>query len=233
MLKRDWFYTLLLIVFVTSIVIANAVGARVVTTGLTICGIELATSGGALTYAFTFLCTDVIGELWGKDAAMKVVKWGFVGQLYALAMILATGMLTASDAGMDAAYRTLFGQNWCFVAGSLAAYYVSQTWDVWIFHKLRDWYRERYIFGMYYGNRVEACYQGQGRWIWNNVSTMTSQIWDTLIYCAISFGLGMGWFWKPEMWKPLLGICVGQYLLKFALAALDTPIFYALTKREE
>lgn len=223
MLKRDWFFTLLLTVFVTSIVIANVVGARVITTGVTLFGVELATSGGALTYAFTFLCTDVIGELWGKQKAMSVVKWGFVGQLYALAMIVATGWLTATDPAMESAYRTLLGQNWCFVCGSLCAYYVSQSWDVWIFHALRGWYIRRH--------GVASNFTGKGRWIWNNVSTMTSQVFDTVIYCAISFGLGMGWFFKPEMLPTLAGICIGQYVLKLALAAIDTPFFYALTIR--
>lgn len=223
-MKREWLFNTLLIIFVTSIVIANVVGARVVTTGLSLCGCELATSGGALTYAFTFLCTDVIGEIWGKRKAMEVVKYGFVGQVFAFGMVVATRWLTATDPSMDRAYDVLLGQNGWFVLASLSAYYVAQTWDVWIFHRLRDWYCSRCLP---YGEE----YRGQGRWIWNNLSTMTSQIWDTVIYCGIAFGIGQGWFWKPESAAPLAGICLGQYALKFALAAVDTPVFYLLTMR--
>ena len=137
-MKKETYFNILLIIFCTSIVVANVVGSRVITTGLSIFGVELATSGGAVTYAFTFLCTDIIGELWGRDEAMKVVKYGFIGQIFALFMIVATGALTAVDNRIDAAYHILLGQNWCFVLGSLLAYYASQTWDVWVFHGLKD-----------------------------------------------------------------------------------------------
>ena len=47
-----------------------------------------------------------------------------------------------------------------------------------------------------------------------------------------SFGLGFGWLFDPVMLPQLGAMMVGQYLLKFALAALDTPIFYVLTRKE-
>lgn len=63
MKKNDRNFMVLVTLFVISIVIANVVGARTVTTGLTLGNISLALSGGAITYAVTFLCTDIIGEL--------------------------------------------------------------------------------------------------------------------------------------------------------------------------
>ena len=81
---------------------------------------------------------------------------------------------------MDNAYQTLLGQNWIFVIGSLSAYLVSQSWDVAVFHAIRD----RYI-------AKHGSTKG-GRWLWNNGSTITSQIWDTVIYAVISFGFGTG-----------------------------------------
>ena len=223
-MKKDAYFNTLLIVFVVSIVISNVVGARVITTGVSIGGIELATSGGAITYAFTFLCTDIIGEIWGKKKAMDVVKYGFIGQLFALAMIIATGWCKAVDSHIDAAYATLLGQNWSFVLGSLCAYYASQSWDVVIFHRLRDWYVRCRLKGV--------AYAGQGRWIWNNFSTSTSQIIDTAIYASIAFGFGMGWFFDTSKWTSLAGLFFGQYVLKLCLAVLDTPFFYALTCRK-
>jgi uncharacterized PurR-regulated membrane protein YhhQ (DUF165 family) len=59
---------------------------------------------------------------------------------------------------------------------------------------------------------------------------MTSQIIDTVLFIGISFGIGFGWLFKPEMWPTLAAMMVGQYALKFILAALDTPIFYFLTR---
>lgn len=212
---------ILVTLFVISIVIANVVGARTVTTGLHIGDIELALSGGAITYAATFLCTDVIGEIWGKATAKSVVKYGFIGQIFAAACILITGWFPAVDPVMDGAYHTLLGQNWIFVTGSLSAYLISQTWDVEIFHFIRNKYILRH-------NTTRG-----GRWLWNNCSTLTSQIWDTVIYAVISFGIGLGWLFTPEGRGQLTGIIIGQYLLKAGLALLDTPLFYFLTRSPE
>ena len=212
MKKTNENLVILITLFAISIVIANVTGARTITTGLHIGPIELALSGGAITYAVTFLCTDIIGEIWGKATAQRVVKYGFIGQIFATACIMLTGVFPATDAVMDNAYQTLLGQNWIFVIGSLSAYLVSQSWDVAVFHAIRD----RYI-------AKHGSTKG-GRWLWNNGSTITSQIWDTVIYAVISFGFGLGWVHTHEGRMQLIGIIIGQYLLKACLALLDTQI---------
>ena len=162
-----------------------------------------------------------IGEIWGKATAQRVVKYGFIGQIFATACIMITGVFPATDAVMDNAYQTLLGQNWIFVIGSLSAYLVSQSWDVAVFHAIRD----RYI-------AKHGSTKG-GRWLWNNGSTITSQIWDTVIYAVISFGFGLGWVHTHEGRMQLIGIIIGQYLLKACLALLDTPFFYFFTRNAD
>lgn len=115
----------------------------------------------------------------------------------------------------------VLGQNWIFVIGSLSAYLVSQSWDVAVFHAIRD----RYI-------AKHGSTKG-GRWLWNNGSTITSQIWDTVIYAVISFGFGLGWVHTHEGRMQLIGIIIGQYLLKACLALLDTPFFYFFTRNAD
>ena len=92
MKKTNENLVILITLFAISIVIANVTGARTITTGLHIGPIELALSGGAITYAVTFLCTDIIGEIWGKATAQRVVKYGFIGQIFATACIMITGV---------------------------------------------------------------------------------------------------------------------------------------------
>ena len=205
------------VIFVISIVVANIVGCKVIDTGLTLFGIPLSLSGGAITYAFTFLCTDIIGEVWGKKEAQRAVKYGFIGQIFAITLIVLTQFTPTLDADMQAAYVKLLGQSPMFVLGSLCAYSCSQTWDVWIFHKVR--------------NHFDA--KPSMRWIWNNLSTGTSQVIDTVIYALVSFGIGMGWLWHKETLVMLVGIIIGQYLLKLCLAILDTPFFYYFTRKKD
>ena len=217
MKRTDKNLILLNTIFVASIIVANVVGAKVIDTGVDLFGLRLALSGGAITYAFTFLCTDIIGEVWGKKEASAAVFYGFVGQVFAIGMIFLTQLTRAQDPEMQSAYVKLLGQAPMFTLGSLVAYYTSQTWDVWVFHRIRQ--------------RLNA--KPSLRWIWNNVSTATSQVIDTALYAGISFGLGLGWFWQEGGMDLLLSVMLGQYLLKLGLAILDTPLFYLFTRKHK
>lgn len=218
MKKNNKNLILLCMIFAVSLVISNVVTAKTIDTGIQLIGgLTISIPGAALCYAITFLMTDVIGEIWGKKEANTAVFFGFICQTIATALIIFTQFLPATSPDMQNAYNMLLGQNIIFVVGSLVAYFISQTWDVYIFHKIRN----RYI-------AKHGDTKG-GRWIWNNASTMTSQILDTVVFIGISFGLGFGWLWNNPI--GLLNMFVGQYLVKFILAALDTPIFYLLTRK--
>ena len=211
---------LLSMIFAVSLIISNVVTAKTIQTGIPLFGgATITIPGAAVCYAITFLMTDVIGEIWGKKEANQTVILGFLCQVLATILIIFTQFLPAVDPEMQNAYNMLLGQNWIFVIGSLVAYLISQSWDVWVFHKIRDKYINKH--GTTKG----------GRWLWNNASTMTSQILDTIIFIVIAFGIGFGWIWNNPI--ALLNMCVGQYLIKFILALIDTPFFYLLTGKSK
>lgn len=203
--------------FVVSLVISNVVTGKLFYTGLHLFGVTVTLPGAVLCYAITFLVTDVIGEIWGKREADKTVLYGFIGQIVATVLIILTRYIPAADDSMQRAYVQLLGQNYVFVIGSMVAYYASQTWDVYIFHKVRD------IF-------IKKQGTNENRWIWNNISTATSQMIDTALFTLLSFGIGLGWLADKEMRKVLAAMVVGQYVYKLLLAVLDTPVFYLLTR---
>lgn len=205
-------------VFAVALVISNVITAKTIQTGIPLFGSTILVPSAVICYCVTFLMTDVVGEIWGRDEARTVVIGGFICQIIATCLILIGEVLPAADPNMQVAYDTLLGQNAVFVAASMAAYLLAQSWDVFIFHRIR--------------NRVLANGGStRSRWIWNNASTMTSQLIDTVVFIGIAFGLGFGWLFDPAMLGQLGAMMVGQYLCKFALAALDTPIFYLLTRK--
>jgi len=212
---------LLYTVFAVFLVTANAIASKVFNTGFMLFGSPITLTVGAICYPFTFLITDVIGEIWGKKEAQTAVWYGFVAQIISTLFIVAARYLPAVDESVQSAYVTMLGQSWVFVIASLTAFLASQSWDVFIFHKIRD----RYITA--HGNR------NGGRWIWNNASTMTSQIIDSVLYVLIAFGFGFGWLFDASMHNTMIAMIVGQYLVKFIIAALDTPIFYLLTRNRK
>lgn len=219
MRKTQFNLTLLTVIFVTCLIISNVVTGKLVATGLKIFNVEMILPGAMFCYALTFLVTDVIGELWGKEKANDCVKLGFIAQILAMCLIQLTRLLPSYECSMETAYNMVLGQGYIYVIGSLIAYWTAQSWDVFIFHKIRD------ICINKYGNT--KC-----KWIWNNISTVTSQFLDTLIFITISFGIGLRWLFNIEM-LPTLGLMiVGQYLFKALLAILDTPFFYLLTREK-
>lgn len=205
-------------VFAVVLVVSNMIASKTVMTGFMLFGTPVVVPCAVICYFITFLVTDVVGEVWGPAEARMLVKWGFVCQVIASCLILLARFLPAASEEMQGAYDMLLGQNVVFVVASLSAYLASQSWDVFAFHRIRALFLSH----------------GKGpawRWVWNNASTMSSQAIDTVIYITIAFGLGMGWLFDSAMAPTLMCMMVGQYACKLALAALDTPVFYFLTRR--
>lgn len=187
--------------FITSLIIANIVSAKIVTFG------AFVVPAAIVAYPLTFLMTDVIGELWGKEEANKTVRLGFFCQIVSLILIgLAILLPVAPFADNQAQFSQILSSSFRVVAASMIAYLCSQTWDVWIFHLLKE----------KNGSKM--------KWLRNNVSTMTSQIIDTAIFITIAF-----WGVVPN----ILVMIFSQYLIKVIYALLDTPFFYLLTKKNE
>lgn len=187
-------------IFITSLLIANVVSAKIVTFG------GLVIPAAIVAYPLTFLMTDVIGEIWGKEQANQSVKLGFICQIISLVLIgLSILLPVAPFADNQAEFKGIMAQSFRVVAASLVAYYCSQSWDVWVFHKIRE--------------------KGtSNKWLRNNLSTMTSQIIDTAIFITIAF-IGT----VPNIW-----VMIGsQYLIKCIYALLDTIPFYYLTRGSE
>ena len=218
MKKTQTNLNLLYTIFAVFLVTANAIASKVFDTGLSLFGSPITLTVGAICYPFTFLITDIIGEIWGKKESKTAVVYGFIAQIISTLFIVAARYLPAVSTEVQDAYVTMLGQSWVFVVASLVAFLSSQSWDVFIFHKVRDSYIAKH------GSR------DGGRWIWNNASTMTSQLIDSVLYVIIAFGFGFGWLFQKEMHGTMIAMIVGQYLIKFAIAALDTPIFYLLTR---
>ena len=200
---------ILTIVFIVSLVVSNVITGKVIDTGLSLFGNPITVAGAIVCYPICYLITDIVGELWGKQEANKIVKYGFIGQIIATLIIAITTYTPYIDPEMQYAYTKLLGQNWVFVVGSLFAYLVSQYLDVHIFHRLKQKFEKH-------------------KWIRNNASTMLSQFVDTAIFITIAFGFGFGWILDNQI--ALLNMLIGQYLVKVIIAAIDTVPFYIFTK---
>ncbi len=186
--------------FVGLLILSNIISVKLFSVG------EFILPAAAIVYVVTYLITDVIGEVYGKEAAMKTVKAGFLTQVIALVYVFASIHLpAAANFGMQAEYELILGGSFRVMLASLLAYLVSQRIDVAIFHKLKK----------QHGNKK--------LWLRNNLSTMSSQLLDTSIFIVVAF-VGT----VPT--NILIGMIVTQYVFKFMVAILDTPITYLLVR---
>lgn len=218
MKKTSTNLTITTVVFVTALLTSNIISSNgMIITNIHLGNIQLLAPAAVLAYAITFLTTDVIGQIWGKKEANTAVLLGLMAQIICTGLIFLTPIIFKPWFVGSDTYSVINGLGW-FTLGSLVAYCCSQTWDVYIFHRIKDAAKERL---------GEDKYNKQ-RWIWNNASTMTSQIIDTIIFIGIGFGLGLG-----MRGNELIGLMIGQYCVKFILALIDTPFFYLLTRERD
>jgi queuosine precursor transporter len=166
----------------------------------------LTTTLGNILYASVFLSTDLLSEYYGKERARKAVFLGFVALFLATVyMQIALRFIPAASDFADPHLQAIFGFLPRVAVASMVAYLISQLHDVWAFHILKQ--------------RT----QGRHLWLRNNLSTMASQLLDSVIFCAIAF---IGVFPWNVWWEILLT----TYLVKMLVAMLDTPFIY-LAKR--
>lgn len=191
-------------IFVSCLIISNILSAKIISLlGLTV-------PAAIVAYPITFLITDIVGEIWGVKEANNIVKNGFICQIVSLILIAFAIILPVSQfSNNQYEFSLILGQSFRTVFASMVAYLVSQRWDVYLFHKIRNWF----ISSGYNTNKT--------KWIWNNVGTMTSQAIDTVIFITIAF-----YGTVPNV-APMI---IGQYIVKFILACLDTPFFYFFTR---
>jgi len=162
----------------------------------------LTTTLGNILYASVFLATDLLGEFYGKKEARKGVLLGFVTLLMMVGyMQIALYFQPSADDFAQPHLQALFGFMPRIALASMVAYLVSQLHDVWAYHAIRQRTGERML------------------WLRNNASTMISQFLDSAIFCFIAF---WGMFPVEVFWE----ILISTYVIKVAVAALDTPFIY-------
>ncbi|MCH5315022.1 MAG: queuosine precursor transporter [Eubacterium sp.] len=164
----------------------------------------ITTTAGAVLYASTFLCTDILSERYGKDDAKKAVWLGVFINILWIAGTQVTLWLTPSTADyINPSLEVVFGMVPRISIASLISYIISQRLDVFLYHII--WNKT--------GNSKK------GLWLRNNGSTLVSQLVDSVMFVTIAFVGTM-----PA--NVFLQIMITTYLFKAIVALCDTPFAY-------
>ena len=167
------------------------------------------TSLGVIFYASIFFATDVLSENYGKKEAQKAVQMGFVVSVIMILMMSVALLYQPSNQPGTAAisqnihnaFATIINFTPRFIIGSLLAYYISQRFDVWAFHLIKQKTGEKHL------------------WLRNNLSTMSSQVLDTAIYSLVAW-------WGIVDLKTAIQLGLVKYAFKVVISIIDTGFIY-------
>jgi uncharacterized integral membrane protein (TIGR00697 family) len=212
--------------FVANAILAEFIGVKIFSleytlgfnpVNLSILGIDNLSfnlTAGVLLWPVVFIMTDIINEYYGRKGVrfLSFTAAGLI--LYAFIMAYFTMGLTPADfwiqreingglINMDSAFNAIFGQGMWIIAGSLTAFLIGQLVDVTVFHLLKKQTGHSKI------------------WLRATGSTLVSQFIDSFVVLFIAFYLGAGWDLKL-----VLVIGIVNYIYKFTIAVLLTPVLY-------
>ena len=171
---------------------------------------------GVLLWPLEFVITDIVNEYYGPRAVRRISYTAVVLIAYAFIMFYLAMKIPPADfwitsrqengiPNMQDAFGGIFGQGMWIILGSMTAFLVSQIVDVTVFHRIKKATGEKWI------------------WLRATGSTLISQLVDSFVVLFIAFKIGNGWSWQL-----VLAICLVNYLYKFTMAIILTPLIYLI-----
>ncbi len=184
-------------------------------------GLSFNLTCGVLLWPLEFVITDIVNEYYGPKAvrrisitAVALISYAFL--MFYIAMKAAPASFwvgSKTEMGvpsMQTAFEAIFGQGMWIIVGSLVAFLVSQLIDVMVFHKIKKMTGEKMV------------------WLRATGSTVVSQLVDSFVVLVIAFKIGNGWSWST-----VLAVCVVNYMYKFTMAIVLTPVISLVENRIE
>lgn len=212
--KLNWLFIVLSGIFITNALVAEMIGVKIFslegTVGLNpahlnIFGnvMDFNLTAGALIWPVVFITSDLINEYFGRPGVKRISYLTAILLAYAFVVIFISIRLQPADFWVNgAAFNTIFGQGQRIIIGSLAAFLIGQLVDAFFFHKLKTMTGHKHL------------------WLRSTGSTLISQLIDSVVVLYIAFA-GV---YSHDI---LIAIAVTNYIYKFTVAVLLTPVIYA------
>lgn len=224
--RKNHLFILLGGIFITNALIAEMIGVKIFS-GETTLGLAPANlsilgftmnfnlTAGAVIWPVVFITTDLINEYFGKPGVKFIsfltaalIGYAFIVLFFSIHLPPADWWLNANSKDLQGnhfninyAFAKIFGQGQRIIVGSLTAFLIGQLVDVFVFQRLRRATGSKML------------------WLRASGSTLISQLVDSFIVLFIAF-YGMFSF------QQLIAIGITNYIYKFTVAILLTPVIY-------
>ncbi|NLK05448.1 MAG: queuosine precursor transporter [Spirochaetales bacterium] len=185
--------------YITGMIVVNTVGSKIIS----LFGVRV--SVGIFFMPVLFLVTDIVGEVKGHEHATLFVRYSIIMLVILFAI---TGLFIRiaphPSWNLQEQYQQVFGMSMRMSLASLVSFAVSQTVDVNIFLLFKKLTKDRML------------------WLRNNLSTITSQFIDTVIFMFIAF-----YHMTPTFTAAyVFSLIIPYWLFKVLFALIDTPFCY-------
>ena len=227
--RRQRVFLLLSGIFLGTLALLNILGiSRFVDLSFDVFGVSIpmVIAVGVLPYPVTFMCTDLISELFGEEKARDMVWIGLLlnvwvvfllwlgGALPGFETLDVAGSVARDEAGRLPIFYEVRELAFGAVAASMVAYMVAQFCDVRLFH--------------FWKNLTN----GKHLWLRNNASTMVSQMVDTTAVILIThfYASALPINQGEALWPQLITFILSGYVFKLVVAFVDTGPIYLLVR---
>jgi uncharacterized integral membrane protein (TIGR00697 family) len=194
-----WF-VLIVATFITCLITANITAVKLVAV------FGLIMPAGIVIFPISYICGDVLTEVYGYRQARRVIWLGFLCNLLTVLAIWLGQLLPAAPfwKGQDA-YERILGYTPRLLVASFLAYLVGEFANACVLAKLKI--------------------ATQGRWLWTRTigSTLVGQGLDSLVFVTLAF---LGTIPLANMASAI----ITQWLVKTAYEAAVTPLTYGVVR---
>lgn len=228
--RKNILFIILCGFFVTNAVTAEIIGSKIFSleavlglppAQLNILGFKLDfnMSAGVLNWPVVFIISDIINEYYGVKGVKMISYITTVLIGYTFFVLYGASVLPPADfwvelnktdakgypLNINNAYSIILNSGMGIILGSITAFLIGQIADAYVFKKLRLLTKNKHI------------------WLRATGSTVFSQLLDSFIVIFIAFYLFGNWDIKQ-----ILAVGSVNYMYKFAVAILVTPVIYLL-----
>ncbi|MFD2247256.1 queuosine precursor transporter [Pontibacter ruber] len=226
--KRTNLFLILSGIFISNALLAELIGVKIFS-GEALLGLPGAQIGimgekydfnltaGVIIWPVVFVTTDIINEYFGKSGVKKVSILTVMLILYTFLIITIVTVLPpaafwlelnkqdpqGNPFNIDFAFNSIYRQGLGIIIGSVVAFLVSQFLDASVFHWLRRFTGSKKI------------------WLRATGSTLVSQLIDSIVVLLVAF-----YFFGNWPLRLVLSVAAINYIYKFAVAILLTPVLY-------
>jgi len=184
---------------------------------------------GVLLWPVVFVMTDIINEYYGRKGvrfvswlAVILIAYGFIMLFGAMNTTPNSWWITSKQSAgienMSSAYNGIFGQGLGIIIASMTAFLIGQLIDVFVFRSIKKRTGEKHI------------------WLRATGSTLISQFIDSFVVLIIAFYFYPKWVPNQGAAWPVnqvIAIGIVNYIYKFCVAILLTPVIYLVHYRIE